>query len=68
MIRVLPVGHPAHALNLDVTVADPWTGETAVLAELEARASKWPTFQNVRALYAALDVAYPDWRGKEESA
>ena len=62
MIRVLPVGHPAHGLDLDVTVRDPWTGEATTLAALEESASKYPTFGNVRALYAALDLAYPDWR------
>jgi hypothetical protein len=62
MIRVLPIGHPAHTLDLDVIVRDPWTGEETTLAVLEDKASHWPTFGNVRALHAALDVAYPDWR------
>jgi len=62
MIRVLPVGHPAHALELDVRVKDPLTGEPTTLADVERRAGDCPTFANVRYLYAALDAAYPDWR------
>jgi hypothetical protein len=61
MIRVLPIGHPAHTLELNVPATDE-LGQPTTLAELERRAAKRPTFANVQALYAALDVAYPDWR------
>jgi hypothetical protein len=62
MIRVLPTGHPAHALELNVDAVDPLTGRTTTLADIEARASELPTFANVRALYDALGNVYPQWR------
>lgn len=61
MIRVLPKGHPAHALDLDRITEDE-IGQTTTLRALEERAAERPTFANVRALYSALDNVYPDWR------
>jgi hypothetical protein len=60
MIRVLPVGHPAHALDLDVAARDELYRPTT-LAELERRAAELPTFANVRTLYDALNEVYPGW-------
>jgi len=63
MIRVLPIGHPAHALELDVAATDE-RGQATTLAELEQRAANLPTFANVRALYDALTAVYPGWAAR----